>query len=316
MDLIADLGPIALGSRLKRLAERLQADAAQILADADLPVQPVHVTVLAALENGPVSTAAITAQLGVSQPGVTRSIGSLKAAGLAISAPDPHDRRSALVSLSPEGARVLAGIKTRVWPRLGQTVEDMCGGNAEALLDLVLRVERALAERSMAQRFAEDLTILPWSPDRAQAFHDINAQWISAMFTLEATDRRVLMDPQGQIIDKGGNILFVEARGLGVVGACALMPHGDGGVELTKMGVLDAARGRKAGDALLVAILDEARALGLENLFLLTNTACAAAIHLYEKHGFTHDADIMARYGGGYSRCNVAMRWTPQGQDL
>ena len=154
------------------------------------------------------------------------------------------------------------------------------------------------------------LTILPWSPDRAAAFHDINAQWIEAMFVLEDTDRQVLRNPQSMIIDKGGDILFVAVEGLGVVGACALMPSTDGGAfELTKMGVLDAARGLKAGEFLLAAVLKRARDMGIETLFLLTNKKCAAAIHLYEKLGFAHDGKIMATYGARYERCDVAMRY-------
>lgn len=154
------------------------------------------------------------------------------------------------------------------------------------------------------------LTILPWSPDRAAAFHDINAQWIEAMFVLEDTDRQVLRNPQSMIIDKGGDILFVAVEGLGVVGACALMPSKDGGAfELTKMGVLDVARGLKAGEFLLAAVLERARDMGIETLFLLTNKKCAAAIHLYEKLGFAHDGKIMATYGARYERCDVAMRY-------
>lgn len=152
------------------------------------------------------------------------------------------------------------------------------------------------------------LTLHPWSPSRAQAFHDINAQWIEAMFALEATDRAVLKNPQELIIDKGGDILFVEAQGLGIVGACALMPAKHAGAyELTKMGVLESARGLKAGEFLLAAVLDRAREMGIEILFLLTNKKCEAAIHLYEKLGFVHDAGIMATYGARYERCDVAM---------
>ena len=47
--------------------------------------------------------------------------------------------------------------------------------------------------------------------------------------------------------------------------------------------------------------------MGAEQLYLLTNRKCEAAIHLYEKAGFRHDAAIMARYGARYARCDVAM---------
>lgn len=156
------------------------------------------------------------------------------------------------------------------------------------------------------------LSIHPWSPTLAAAFHDINMQWIEAMFALEDTDRKVLENPQSMIMDKGGDILFVSAEGLGIVGACALMPAKDtGAFELTKMGVLDSARGRKAGEFLLDAVLARANAMKIETLFLLTNKKCEAAIHLYEKLGFVHDPNIMTRYGCSYERCDVAMRYHP-----
>ncbi|MBC7492079.1 MAG: MarR family transcriptional regulator, partial [Novosphingobium sp.] len=95
------------------------------------------------------------------------------------------------------------------------------------------------------------ITIREFSDDLAQAFHDINAEWISAMFTLEATDREVLDDPRGRIIAGGGAILFADVSGLGVVGTCALQKTGETSFELTKMGVTEAARGLKAGEFLL-----------------------------------------------------------------
>ena len=163
----------------------------------------------------------------------------------------------------------------------------------------------------MSAETAASLALLPYSDARAGAFERINTEWIEAMYTLEATDREVLGNPRALIIDRGGDILFASAGDLGIVGACALMPSGDGAFELTKMGVLAAARGRKVGEFLLAGVIDRARRMRaagtLAELYLLTNTKSAAAIHLYEKLGFVHSADIMQRFGRKYARCNVAM---------
>mgnify|MGYP000899184612 FL=1 len=153
------------------------------------------------------------------------------------------------------------------------------------------------------------LTIHEFSDDLAHHFHDINAEWITEMFALEETDKEVLRNPRTRIIEPGGAILFVAAEGLGIVGTCALQHTGGSGFELTKMGVHADARGLKAGEFLLDAMLRRAAELGADPLYLLSNAKCAAAIHLYEKAGFKHDADIMARYGARYERCNVAMRY-------
>jgi N-acetylglutamate synthase-like GNAT family acetyltransferase len=154
---------------------------------------------------------------------------------------------------------------------------------------------------------AHTLTLRPYHDDLAEAFYRINAEWIESMFVMEETDRDILQNPRARIIDADGDILFVEASGLGIVGACALLKTGDRAFELTKMGVLESARGRKAGEFLLEAMIDRARKLGARKLYLLTNKKCAAAVHLYEKLGFVHDTGIMQDYGSRYDRCDVAM---------
>lgn len=153
------------------------------------------------------------------------------------------------------------------------------------------------------------LTLHEFSDELAHHFHDINAEWINAMFRLEDTDREVLQHPRRSIIDKGGVILFVEAEGLGIVGTCALQKSAGNGYELTKMGVRESARGLKVGEFLLAAVLARAAALQASPLYLLSNAKCEAAIHLYEKLGFVHDAEIMVTYGARYQRCDVAMRY-------
>jgi N-acetylglutamate synthase-like GNAT family acetyltransferase len=156
---------------------------------------------------------------------------------------------------------------------------------------------------------AAGLSILEFSDERAGAFHDINAAWIERMFVLEDHDRHVLSHPREAIVDKGGTILFVASPDHGIVGTGALMPKGPRVFELTKMGVREELRGLKAGEFLLRALIDRARDLAPDTLFLLTSSKCQAAIHLYEKAGFVHDAAIMEQYGATYARCDVAMRY-------
>jgi N-acetylglutamate synthase-like GNAT family acetyltransferase len=162
---------------------------------------------------------------------------------------------------------------------------------------------------SLASPAAGGLTVRDFDDGLAEDFYRINAEWIEEMFALEDNDVALLSKPRELIIDKGGVVLFAETPDLGVVGTCALMRMGEGCFELTKMAVLKAARGRKVGEYLLDKTLERAKSMGIEQLYLLTNAKCASAIHLYEKLGFEHDAQIMAKFGGRYERCNVAMSY-------
>lgn len=311
-DVIADMGPAFLGSRLKRLAERMQAGAMSVIAEADLPLQPGHMAVLAALRGGPMTVGQLADAIGISQPGITRSVGQLARLGILR---DAHaaDQRTRLVELTENGRAAADQAAADLWPRIGMAAEELLAGLSGPFLAQIAAIERALDQASIADRAARaqpgGLTIREFDDSLARDFHDINAQWISAMFALEATDIDVLENPRARIIEPGGTILFVEAPGLGVVGTCALQKTGATSFELTKMGVRESARGLKAGEFLLAAMIARARAMGADPLYLLTNRKCAAAIHLYEKLGFAHDEAIMAQYGARYQRCNVAMRY-------
>ena len=314
MDVLGARPHLFLGSRLKRLGERMQADVLVLIERAGLPVQPAQYPILAALDScGPLSVGGLVEATGVSQPGVTRAVTRLVEADLIENGPAAPDRRRRTLQLSATGIGVVERSRVEVWPAVEASVRDLCEALDGPLLAQLDAIERSLDDqplhrRATAPRPGPSVVILPFTPDRARAFHDINVQWIEAMFALESTDREVLENPEDRIMARGGDILFASVPELGIVGTCALQKTGDHQFELTKMGVLETARGLKVGEALLAAVLERARELDAQFLYLLTNHRCAAAIHLYEKLGFRHDGDVMERFGARYDRCDVAMR--------
>ncbi len=316
-DILRNLGYLALGSRLKRLAEQLQADAAKAHARMGYPMKPAQFPLLAALDaRGPLTVTEAVEALGVSQPAVTRTLGSLIAADLVETQRDPSDSRVKRIRLTPEGQALLARMQRDLWPHIDAAAAALAEGPPADLLTLICRVEDAMQSSSLEDRVharTPPLRILPYDDSLAGTFAEITRAWVEDMFTLEANDKAIIDDPRGMIIDRGGEILFVEAEDLGIVGTCALMPSEGTSFELTKMGVTASARGKRAGAFLLQAVLARAaemRAQGtMGELFLLTNAKCEAAIHLYEKYGFVHDAAVRKRFGPRYTRCDVAMSY-------
>jgi DNA-binding MarR family transcriptional regulator/ribosomal protein S18 acetylase RimI-like enzyme len=316
-DVVREQGYLFLGSRLRRLAERMQADVARVVERAGLPIHPSQYPLLATLDRyGPQTIGELTQAMGLSQPTVTRAASKLVGVGLVEVGRLRIDQRHKTISLTQAGAEAMARSKLAVWPRVEAAVVEITRGLEGSLLEQISVLEERLDERPLNERGLSaresGLRVVEFSDDLAGVFREINTQWIASMYRVEAADRDVLDNPRARIINPGGAILFVEAEGLGVVGACALRKTGAGCFELTKMGVLEAARGRKAGEYLLKAVIARAEALGAEVLYLLSNKKSAAAIHLYEKLGFVHDAEIMAEYGARYERCDVAMRYRPQ----
>jgi DNA-binding MarR family transcriptional regulator len=202
MDVLRELGPAFLGSRLKRLSERLQSGAARISAEAGLQAQPSHMSILAALEGAPLTIGQLVQAIGISQPGVTRSVGQLVELGL-VQSRHGADQRQRTISLTTEGKRVLARAKRDVWPKAEAGMRALLGDEVDTFMAFVAKMEAALAVAPLdawSERAGSALTIREYTDDLAVHFRDINAEWINAMFRMEPTDQDVLDHPREQIV--------------------------------------------------------------------------------------------------------------------
>lgn len=312
-DILEGLGHTFLGSRFKRLADRFQAEAAEVLRAHGMAIQPAQQLVMAALHlQGPLPVGEIAARLKVSQPTVTRSVDALESLGLIV-ARRSADQRQKILSLTTKGRALIARAEKEVWPRVARATRELCRDLPGDILHSLTMLENGLDRASLKARVeaAVDggVRIVDFRDDLADIFFRLNVEWISEMFALEQADIDMLSAPRASIIDKGGVILFAETDDLGIVGTCVLTPDKAGWWELAKMSVAKSARGRGIGEFLLAETLNRAHAMRLEKLYLVTNARCEAAIHLYEKHGFRHNAEIMALFGAHYARCNVAMSY-------
>src|SRR5579872_2757833 len=196
-DIIAELGEIFLGSRLKRLAEKMQGGAARFVGSLGINVQPTHMGLLAALDRSPLTIGQLGEAVGTSQPGVTRGIGQLIDMGL-VEAERGTDRRQRTLCLSRDGVALMARIKLEVWPQLAHAVKSITDELSGTFLEQIAAIELAISEKPLELRASETpprLRIREYSPELQPLFHDINVEWISTMFRVEAADREVLEDP-------------------------------------------------------------------------------------------------------------------------
>jgi putative acetyltransferase len=121
----------------------------------------------------------------------------------------------------------------------------------------------------------------------ATAFRELNEDWITKNFGLEAKDRETLNDPEGHILQKGGHIFMAIIDG-NAVGCCALLLMRPGVFEVAKMTVDESCRGMGIGREMLAYTIAQGKSLGAEILYLETNSKLHDAIHLYEALGFRH----------------------------
>ena len=153
-DVVRVLGYGTLGSRLKRIGEKLQAQTQDIgvhLAGAELPAS--HNPVLAALDrNGPLSIGHIAEALGQSQPGVTRMVNNLKASGLVEGRTDETDRRINRIALTVKGEALVSHLRETLWPQIMFAVRDACSELEGPLLRQLSQLEDALEDMPLKKR--------------------------------------------------------------------------------------------------------------------------------------------------------------------
>jgi len=129
------------------------------------------------------------------------------------------------------------------------------------------------------------VTILPYTPQYRLDFKRLNLEWITAYFSVEPLDTRLLSDPETYFLQPGGAIFFAKCC-MEIVGTVGLLMHPDGGFELSKMGVTRLYRGRGIGQQLVQTALEKAKSLGAKAVFLETHSKLLPAVLLYKKLGF------------------------------
>ncbi|PWN65773.1 GNAT family N-acetyltransferase [Chryseobacterium viscerum] len=142
-----------------------------------------------------------------------------------------------------------------------------------------------------------EVTIISYQPEYKEVFKVLNEEWIKTFFVMEPGDYKLLDHPEEEILNKGGHIAFALLNGE-AVGTCALVKTEDNPLtfELSKMAVSPKAQGKKLGYLLGNALVEKAKELNAEKVFLVTNSILVPAIKLYEKLGFIHTPIGKAEY--------------------
>lgn len=313
MDLLKTLGSLAFGSRLKRLSDRLMQDGIKIYRQCAFDFEPKWFPVFYYLsERGPSSVTDIARGIGITHPSVNQIAKEMLQANYIAAYKDPKDKRRRVLALSAYGKAQRVAL-TQIWQEIEGALDELIRETGADFLAHIDSLERALSHKSFLTRFEDihssnpdGLRIIPYRPDLASKFQEINQRWIEEFFKMEEADVKALSDPNAYVIQPGGAILFAENQNGEIVGCCALIRHDNNTAELAKMGVDKAQQSRGAGKLLGQAILKLAEDMGFEKVFLETNSMLAPAIGLYRKLGFIRRPFPSQ---SDYVRADVYMEW-------
>ena len=313
MDLFCQLGELALGSRLKRLSDRIMREGAKIYSVAGVPFEPRWFPVFYHLSRQErVAVTDIARDLGVTHSAVNQTTTEMINQGLMTSAKDPQDRRKRMLSLTENGQKLFAEMRP-IWDDIRATMRQVVMETQADVIGVVERLEMALERESLDHRFRDRLKqrqrdaveIVPYQHQYREDFERLNREWIDSIFRMEPRDKEVFADPQTHIIDAGGAIFFARDKNNNTcLGTVALAMWDDTTAELAKMAVTEAARGRQIGLVLGEAVLAAARKKKLKRVVLETNSLLAPALRLYRKLGFV---EVPHERPSDYSRSDVFM---------
>jgi DNA-binding MarR family transcriptional regulator/N-acetylglutamate synthase-like GNAT family acetyltransferase len=303
MEFIKQLGAVAFGTRLRLLTDRFIQDGAKIYQSQNIDFEPRWFTMFNLLSiRSPLNITEITNELGYTQPAVTQIANILLEKNLIKVVKDKTDTRKKLLALSPKGLDLYKELKP-VWQGFEDAVNELFSSIGYDMLYIIEKLETALDEKDMFHRVSEkikqkqidDVEIVNYSSNYKESFRDLNYEWLEKYFTIEPEDKKLLEDPEKEIIDNGGEVIFAKVNDK-IVGTAALISSGDSEYELAKMAVTEKAQGRQIGKKLAARIISLAKSKNAASLFLETNMKLGPAIKLYKKLGFTLTENKSSKY--------------------
>ena len=294
-DGLAELGALALGNRLKRLADCLLHQGSRIYHIAGVGLEPRWFPAYSYLyRRGPTTITSLAKGLGVSHAAINKIGNELIEARLVAPYRDRNDKRKRVLALTTRGRDKYQEVEP-IWREIRQALQEMVDNSGSDILQSIGALEACLAERDFVDRFVDrwhvgdnaEILIQGYRPAYSSAFRTLNESWINQYFELQVADRQLLEDPQSRIIDQAGDILFaIDAASDEVLGTLALLRRDDDVIELAYMVVAAKARGRQVGLSLGEMAITRSREMGAVAICLFTSRLLNPSINIYSRLGF------------------------------
>ncbi len=292
-DLIKHLGELAFATRLKRLAEALQADVGRIYREMKVDFEPKWFTMLYALyHNESMSVIELSTLLGLTHPAIIQFAEQMQDRKLVNFVKDKKDARKKLIQLTAKGKNIFEGIEP-ILHEIEIANREFLKESGADVLGIIEKMERQLEMKSMYKRvnerlvsnFIKEVEIVAYTPKHKNDFKVLNVEWLKKYFTVEPVDEKVLDNPKKEIIDKEGEIFFALYKD-DVIGTVAIKKASPKAFEILKMAVTEKFQSRGVGQLLMNKAIDFAKSKKATALQLDTSRKLEGAMRLYENFGF------------------------------
>jgi len=296
-DILTPLGHLAGGSRFKRISDKLYIDGTRIYKDRDLPFKSTWFSVYYALASAeaPLTILDIAYHIAFTHITVKNILREMEDEGLVTIRPNPNDKRSKLVCLSPKGKNLLKKLRP-LWTSISRALGDVFMAGHPDIVNILNRIDKAIEEYPLYQRVNEldkvrRITVVDYRPQLKPAFQQLVRPWLLEVLhgKLEKEDEFVLEHPEQAYLDTGGFIFFAQVHGSsppGIAGCVVLKRLNGDHFEFAKLYIKNDYRNLGIATRLIERCITRCRENEATRLWLQTTLRMPAAHKLYYKLGF------------------------------
>lgn len=320
MNIYREPGELIIGSRLRRISERILYDIGRIYKDREITFEAAWFPVFYLLDRqGPMTVGEIAKALEISQPGASQVIGGLVRRQLVAYQLSRQDRRIRRLGFTPAGEQLLHEIKP-VWEALRQAVQGMLGESPRtgllmaALDDLEDMLERhGIFPRVLELLEAREggaLRAAPLQETDLPAYRTFLLAWLGEAEGGFHPESLLVNDPAGWARCRPGAV-WLAWNGQAVAGVAAAESNGGGTVGLPLLAVLPGSAQSAAGRVLLDQVFSYTRESGSGDVTVALYSRPAWLFRLLRETGFQLEpepvADATAASGGPAA---IVLRWS------
>ncbi len=302
---------LLVGARFKKIGESLNSQIRKICKKYNIDIETRWIPLLSILyEKDGINVQYLAAKLGISHPAVVQLTNQLLKNDLIETKKLDADKRFTIINITKNGIEKFESVK-QMLDDIDSVINLLLKQTNYDVYDILSKMEEIVANENLVKVLSDKekekqlskIKVVSYDDKYKKEFKKLNTEWLKKYFTVESTDKIILDNPKGEIIEKGGEIFFALLEKQ-VVGTCAVIKVDKKTFEIAKMAVKESDRGKQIGKKLGLTAIGFAVARKARKIVLDTNYKLTTAVQLYRKLGFTV---IPFEYDNKYQRELIRM---------
>jgi len=238
---IEKLGYLTGATRFRRISEKLYVEGDHIykLFGVDFKASWFSVYYVLVLAESPLTVMQIAEQIEFSHITVKNVLRELEADELAQVNPNPADKRSKLISLTPKGRFLLRQLKP-TWLAMAEALKRTFQSGHPDFLNMMNRIDLELEQHPLHELVSanpeDPVKILDYKPSLKKYFYELAGPWLAKVVNgnLPEEDLESLHHPDEAYIKQGGFLFFASYKEH-IVGCVALKRMNEDSFEFAKL---------------------------------------------------------------------------------